>query len=121
MAFYIGGLLTAAFYAYILEWKRHWWDPDWVWFVAAIGVALTGCWVQAYTLWSNEVPTDLTGREAMVWINWVWVRMFLWMVVPIIGWQIIISFKRRDRVAQAVIRFVSGRAKGQIDGDEPDA
>ena len=106
MAFYVGGFVTAILYACILE-KWRWWDPDWIWLVAAIGAALTGCWVQAYTLYGDDVPT-LTGREAMVWINWRWVYFFIWAAVPIVLWQFRVSFNRLQRIINALIQKQRG-------------
>lgn len=107
MGFYIGMFVTSAIYACILHVTRRYWEPDWIWLVVVGGVALVGCWVQAYTLQSADVPTVLTGREAMAWINWRWVYMFLWAGAPIVFWQIGAVLGRRERIINGLIKRVS--------------
>ncbi len=95
--------LTSVIYAAIIECNRKYWVK---WSIAAlpffviIGVSYVGVWMYYFTLYGN-VPTDLTGREAMMWINWHWVYAFLWGGIPMTLERIFVALYYFATVSQA--------------------
>lgn len=99
--FYGGMFLTSAVYCYILQRTKKRWEPDFVWVMATIGVALTGCWVRLYHSW-GAIPV-MPSRDAFSWQqDWHWVYFFLAGAVPVAAWQI---YEMRKRLLDAFLEL----------------
>lgn len=88
---YLGGLLSAAWYAWWIEQRERKYHPDVTWVNVARGVALTGAWV-AVRIAQGAPSGDANAGARWAW--WVTLRMFCATGLPVVGWELIAQLRR---------------------------